>query len=67
MVEFKVEYLRDCIEEMKPLLYDHYLEVHAYPDKIPFNPDYDRYLELEKSGVIHLTTARVDGKMVGST
>jgi GNAT superfamily N-acetyltransferase len=65
MIDIKVEKLATCMEEMKPLLEEHYLEVHAFPDLIEFNPNYDKYLELEAVGAIHVVTVRDEGKLVG--
>lgn len=65
MIEFQEEQLIDCLEEMKPLLEAHWLEVAKYQDKIAFSPDYDRYFLLENQGMLHIATARDDGKLVG--
>ena len=64
-VVFKEELLRDCLEELKPLLEEHYKEVALYQDKVKLNPDYDRYLMLEDAGNLHTVVAREDGKVVG--
>ena len=29
------------------------------------NPDYDKYLEMDKAGITHTVTAREDGKIIG--
>ena len=65
MITIQVELIKDIVEEMKPLLEKHYEEVHLFPDKIPFNPDYDKYFELEKMGLTHTLTVRHDKKLVG--
>lgn len=65
MIVIEKETIENALEEMKPLLEAHYLEVHAFPDKIAFNPDYEKYLSLEKVGMTHLTTVRDDGVLVG--
>lgn len=65
MIIFKSEKLDSCLEEVKPLLKEHYREIHAYPDKIPFNPDYDSYHKLESIGALHITTARDNNKLIG--
>ena len=64
-VEYKVELLEDCLEEIKPLLEDHYKEVAMYQDKIKLSPSYDRYLELEALGIIHTVTARDGENLIG--
>lgn len=59
------EYLRDCLEEMKPLFSKHWLEVAAYQDKIGLDPDYDRYLALERADAIRCYTIREEGRIIG--
>lgn len=59
------EWLKDCLEEMKPLLVEHYHEVAAYPEHIRFNPQYERYLELERLGNVRTFVVRLKHKMVG--
>lgn len=65
MIEYLEESIKDVLEEMKPLLVAHYKEVHAFPDKIPFNPDYELYFLLEEHNNLHVLTIRDDGKLVG--
>lgn len=65
MIEYKVETLDTCLEEMKPLLHKHYLEVALYQDKIEFNPDYDKYYTMEEMGMLHIVTVRDDGNLIG--
>lgn len=64
-LEYKEELLENCLDELKPYLEKHYKEVGLYQDSIDLNPDYDKYLEMEKLGIIHTVTARDDGKLVG--
>lgn len=59
------ENLIDCLDEMVPLLREHYVEVHPYPDKIPFNPDYEKYKTLNDQGLIHFIAVRDCGVMIG--
>jgi GNAT superfamily N-acetyltransferase len=65
MITIQVEKIKDIVEEMKPLLEKHYKEVHLFPDKIPFNPNYEKYFELEELGMTHTLTARHDEKLIG--
>jgi len=53
------------IEELKPMLSEHYKEVAMYQDKIDLDPDYNVYKELQKQGVLHLFTWRDEGKIKG--
>ena len=65
MIKYAVEQLPDFIEELAPLLEDHYEEVAMYKDKIKLNPDYDKYLKLAEMGMMHCVTVRDDKKLVG--
>jgi GNAT superfamily N-acetyltransferase len=65
MIEYKVESVEDCIDEIAPLIELHYEQVAMYKDKIPLNPDYDKYRELDKLGLFHCVTARDEGDLVG--
>lgn len=64
-VTFQIETLDECLEEMKPFLKLHWEEVALYKDKILLNPDYNKYYELEKIGILRISTARDEGKLVG--
>lgn len=65
MIEYGVERLAECLEEIKPLLLDHYKEVAMYQDSIELNPDYDKYLSMDEAGLLHVVTARDDSRLVG--
>jgi hypothetical protein len=52
------------IEEIKPLLTEHYLEIAHYKD-IELQVDYEGYLRLEKAGILRIFTTRLDGLLVG--
>lgn len=47
----------DFFEEIAPLMKRHYLEVAHYQD-IPLQPNFDRYIEIEKAGNLRTFTAR---------
>lgn len=64
-ITYKREYLIDCLEEIKPILEDHYYEVAMYQDKIDLNPDYEKYTKLEELGMLHLVCARDGDKLIG--
>lgn len=42
----------------------HWEEVAHYPD-IAIEPDYDRYLEFERNGILRIYTVRTDGRLDG--
>ena len=65
IIEIKVERLKSFVDEMKPLLLNHYDEVHLFKGKVEFNPDYDGYLAIDEAGMLHSVTVRLDGKLIG--
>lgn len=65
MINYAVEKLDQCLEEMKPLIQAHWEEVSWYKDLIPLAPDWDQYYRMEDSGFLHIVTARDDGVLVG--
>jgi GNAT superfamily N-acetyltransferase len=62
---FATETLRGTIEEAAPLLERNWAESADDRDQTPLLPDWDRYAALERAGALHVTTARVDGALVG--
>jgi len=59
------EFFVQVIDEIKPLLEKHWEEIALNKEKVPLDPDYDRYLFLEKSGILDIYTARENGKLMG--
>ena len=51
--------------ELPPLFERHWQELGTSRDTIPLDPDWDRYLALDVQGLLAVTTARVDGVLVG--
>jgi GNAT superfamily N-acetyltransferase len=64
-ISYQVEAVTNLIEEIKPLLQSHYEEIARHKDKIKLNPDYDKYIELDRIGLVHVVTARDEGSLVG--
>ena len=64
MIEYKEEKLGDFLEEIKTLLPDHYDEL-SVSKMFPLSPNYDLYLELQKTGNLVCITARDSGVLVG--
>ncbi len=58
-MKFQREDAIDVIEEIKPLIADHYDEISHYKH-IQLNPNWDRYKDLDKLGVLRIYTARDD-------
>ncbi len=65
MITYQEETVDDVINDIKPLLEEHYTEIARHQDKIALNPDYDVYYNMEKLGFLHIVTARDDGELVG--
>ena len=63
MITYQKELLVNILQECKQLHVDHYKEFET--KDLPFDPDYDRYLQIEKIGSLLITTARKDGKIIG--
>lgn len=64
MYTYQEEKLADILEELKPLLQEHYKEIALYQDDIKLDPDYDLYLLMEEQGTLHVYTVRSD-QLVG--
>lgn len=65
MITYTTETLRDCLDEMLPILEDHFKEVNYHQSQVPHEPDWDGYVQLENARMLHVAVARDDGKMVG--
>lgn len=65
MLTFQVERLSDVRAEAEPLLLRHWDEIALNKDKVPLDPDWAMYERLESMGMVSLTTARDDGRLVG--
>ena len=65
MIAYQEETFDQVIEEIKPLLEDHWQEIALHKDSIKLNPDYARYEQMFKNGNMRIVTARNDGKLVG--
>ena len=65
MIKFAVEKWSDCVAEIRPIA--HMLWEDVAVDKEIFRAKIDEriYKELEEKGVLHLVTARKEGKLVG--
>jgi GNAT superfamily N-acetyltransferase len=63
-VGIAVESFADVIDEIKPLLVEHWAELALYSD-IPLDPDYTAYEALDRAGAIVIYTVRAHGELVG--
>lgn len=67
MIKFSQEKLSDLLgsDNLYDLLFDHWEEVAVHKEGIPFDPDIEKYKEMERIGVLHVITARDGKKLVG--
>ncbi len=64
-ITYQVESWSECLPEMMGIWSAHWAEVGADKDKFDFDPDLDRYAEMERNGQLHVVTARKFGELVG--
>lgn len=63
-ITYKRECVLDVLKDIQPLLERHYCEIAHYPD-ITLNPDYERYAQAERLGMLQIYTARDFETLVG--
>ena len=64
LVRFTLEPYASVVDEIRPLLVEHWQELAVYPD-IPLDPDYEIYKSLDRMGAMMIYTVRVDDALVG--
>jgi GNAT superfamily N-acetyltransferase len=66
MITFAEEKMQDVLEEIQPLLAQHWSEIAVYKN-IPLDPDYDLYRQADTAGFLVVYTAREEEtkKLVG--
>ena len=64
-VEYRWERLGDIFTEIVPLIRKHWQEVDWFEGQLPLDPDWKQALDLDRAGVLHLLTVRVDGLLIG--
>lgn len=65
MITFKEERVVDFLNDSQELLVEHWMEIANHKDERPLDPDFQKYVQLNDLGVLHLFTARDEGKLVG--
>jgi len=65
VITFQKEEGRPFFEEAQNLFKKHYEEIAERTDVIKFDPNVERYGQLNDLGLIEVHTARNDGKLVG--
>ena len=64
-VVFALEKFSDTIVEASELLRLHYAEIAPFKDLFKLNPDVVTYIKLQAAGILHIVTARSNGKLIG--
>ncbi len=64
-MDYQQEKYDDVIEEATPLLEKHWKEIALNRDKVPLNPDHDKYRSLEDMDLLKIYTARSKGVLKG--
>lgn len=62
--QFAHESSETVIEEILPLLHEHYAEIAHYQD-IPIAIDIEAYLKAERQGILRIYTVRHGGELIG--
>ena len=65
LMTYQTERLDDWRVEAEPLLARHWREIALDQDVVPLDPDWPAYAQIEAAGMLHITTARLEGALVG--
>lgn len=65
MITWCVESLTEQLEEIKPLLNEHWLELALDQEKVPLDPQYDIYIERDVRGEVLFIAGRCNGALIG--
>lgn len=64
-VTVQVEPFARCIPELRPLFSEAHEELGQFREEMELSPDYARYCDLDRLGVLFLSTLRRDGALIG--
>lgn len=64
-LSFQIENFDTFLQDGAHIFPLHYAELSLNKDKIPFGLDSEMYHNAEKNQLLHILTARVDGRMIG--
>lgn len=64
-VKLSWEKFATVVDDMARLLPTHWEEVDVFHAEAPLKPDWERYREFEKAGLLYIMTARVGATLVG--
>lgn len=65
MITYQPEPIDHCLEELLPLVQQHYHEVESYQEVAPLNVDVDKYRQLYDLGLLSVVTARDGDRLIG--
>lgn len=65
MIAYKKERFIDIIRELPELFTKHWIEIETDHELIPLAPNWDKYIGMEKAGVLHVMAVRDEEKLVG--
>lgn len=65
MYVYQEEKFADIVEEVKPLLYEHWKELANHQDIRPLDPNYELYTLLSNNDILRIYTVRTEGKLIG--
>lgn len=65
MLTLARERLPEVLEDVHPLLEDHYTELARHRDRVALKPGWERYARLEQANALRIFTAREEGTLVG--
>lgn len=65
MITAQVESFTERLGELKPLLPLHWEELALNKDKVPLDPEFDKYIHKEACGEVMFVTLRKDAELIG--
>lgn len=64
-ITYQEELYNDVVDEIQPLITQHWLEIANNKDRIVLNPDYEKYKLLNQAGILKIFTVRDFGRLIG--
>lgn len=64
-VKIAHESMANVKPDIKPLIEKHWAETEPNQDTISLNPDWVEYARLDAAGILHIFTARDEGRLIG--